>query len=57
MGTRIMVVQARTRLPAMAKPHFWVGILPGSLSRLYKGNASCKHVGAFTPLSNHHRLP
>ena len=39
MGAQTMVEQTRTGLPKMAKPPTQIGILPGSLPRLYMGHA------------------
>src|SRR6266403_681693 len=50
-----MVVQTRTRLPTMAEPHTWVGVLSGCLSRLYTWHAHCIYAGTFT--SPFHSLP
>jgi hypothetical protein len=50
MGQRTLVVQTRTRLPKMAKPHTWLSILPPSFPCLYKWHARCGHAGTFTSL-------
>jgi hypothetical protein len=39
MGPGTLVVSPRARLPKMAKPHTWFGILPVFITRLYKWRA------------------
>ena len=56
MEPRKMVVQTRTSLSKMAKPHPSVAILPGPLPRLYTWHAGCRHAGTLTSPSTRNRL-